>query len=255
VKTAPGAEACPACGAAPRARAKFCGSCGQALAQGARRAPDQTSTRRDMGAVALIYLGVLALLIGLGTLLPVALTPWAELGHEAALCAGFVALGCLAAWRLGPGALRSSLGGPARAGDLGLAAVLGAGVLAFNLAWLTWLNVALGEGEWGFEFSVPQLLLVVLLGGTVLPALFEEWLSRGVLWTALERLTDVRTTIFLTAALFAMFHGLNGGEGLELPSRFLLGLAAGWLRARSGSLWPGIVLHLVNNLLASFLVG
>jgi len=56
--------------------------------------------------------------------------------------------------------------------------------------------------------------------------------------------------IFLSAALFALVHGLNGGFLLELPHRFVGGVVMGWLRHRSGSLVPGFLAHLLNNVLA-----
>lgn len=67
---------------------------------------------------------------------------------------------------------------------------------------------------------------------------------------ALRRITGQKGTIFATALLFAMSHGLGGGGLLRVPHRFLVGLILGWLRARSGSLWPGILAHAVLNTLA-----
>jgi membrane protease YdiL (CAAX protease family) len=49
------------------------------------------------------------------------------------------------------------------------------------------------------------------------------------------------------AALFAFLHGLNGGFFLEFPHRFVMGLMLGWLRARTGSLWPCVLAHFLHN--------
>ena len=37
---------------------------------------------------------------------------------------------------------------------------------------------------------------------------------------------------------------------MKLPGTFLIGLFLGWLVLRTGSLWPAIVVHLANNLMA-----
>ena len=49
--------------------------------------------------------------------------------------------------------------------------------------------------------------------------------------------------ILSTATLFAVAHGISMGTPLHLG----IGLFLGWLRDRSGSLWPGILLHLGYN--------
>jgi len=84
----------------------------------------------------------------------------------------------------------------------------------------------------------------------VLPAVIEEWLCRGILWEAARRFLSSNATILLTAALFALLHGLGGGVFLELPHRFVAGLFFGFARERSGSLLPAIAGHFVLNGLA-----
>ena len=91
------------------------------------------------------------------------------------------------------------------------------------------------------------------LGGIhgLLPALIEEWMYRGVLWNALRPIAGRSITIVSTAVLFAFLHGLNGGFILELPPRFVMGLLLGWLRARTGSLWPCVLAHFLHNAAAT----
>ena len=52
--------------------------------------------------------------------------------------------------------------------------------------------------------------------------------------------------IALTALIFALIHG-NIAQGVHA---FIIGLALGWLYARTRSVLPGIVLHWVNNTIA-----
>ena len=51
--------------------------------------------------------------------------------------------------------------------------------------------------------------------------------------------------------VFAMIHAnFKTGENWQvLPGLFVLALILGWLYERSGSLWPGIVVHIGFNAL------
>ena len=93
--------------------------------------------------------------------------------------------------------------------------------------------------------AVPTSMIFSII---VLAPLIEEWMDRGILWTATRRIAGTPTTIVVTAALFAFSHGLAGLPAL--PHRFVGGLILGYLRARSGSLVPGILAHFIWNLLA-----
>jgi len=44
--------------------------------------------------------------------------------------------------------------------------------------------------------------------------------------------------------IFALFHGLN----VVFPAALIVGLAAGEVFRRSGSIWPAVTLHAVVNL-------
>jgi ABC-2 type transport system permease protein/sodium transport system permease protein len=90
---------------------------------------------------------------------------------------------------------------------------------------------------------------VVLLTMAVVPAFFEEFFFRGYLFAALGSRTTPATTIFATALLFGFFHVVapNPLASERLASSTLVGLVLGWVRWRSGSLLPGIVLHTLHN--------
>jgi membrane protease YdiL (CAAX protease family) len=55
----------------------------------------------------------------------------------------------------------------------------------------------------------------------------------------------------MTSALFALVH-LSGLQfhWYAVPQLFLLALLLAWLRLHSGSIWPAVVAHGSNNLLA-----
>jgi membrane protease YdiL (CAAX protease family) len=100
-------------------------------------------------------------------------------------------------------------------------------------------NISLG-------LRLPLALLVVSMGPLV-----EELLFRGVLLSSLTRHVGSGWAIALTAAIFACVH-LPDLSFLwyALPNLALLGLVLGWLRVQSGSIWPAVLAHGVNNLLA-----
>ncbi|ALE82988.1 CPBP family intramembrane glutamic endopeptidase [Pseudonocardia sp. HH130629-09] len=49
-----------------------------------------------------------------------------------------------------------------------------------------------------------------------------------------------------SALVFALAHGLNA----VFVTALVVGLVAGELRRRSGSVWPGVVTHVVHNAIA-----
>ena len=93
---------------------------------------------------------------------------------------------------------------------------------------------------------VPLALLVVSVGPLV-----EELLFRGVLLSAFSRYLGAAGSVVLTALVFACVH-LPDLSFLwyALPNLALLGLVLGWLRVQSGSIWPAVLAHGMNNLLA-----
>lgn len=93
---------------------------------------------------------------------------------------------------------------------------------------------------------LPLALLVISIGPMV-----EELLFRGVLLSAIARYTGNGAAIVLSALLFACVH-LPDLSFLwyALPNLALLGMILGWLRVQSGSIWPAVVAHGMNNLLA-----
>lgn len=83
----------------------------------------------------------------------------------------------------------------------------------------------------------------------ILPAIFEELFFRGYLYSAFRFRTSAPKAIFGTALLFGLFH-LFFGDSFSIV-RFLfsmvLGGVLGWVRWRSGSIFPGMVQHACHN--------
>jgi ABC-2 type transport system permease protein/sodium transport system permease protein len=90
---------------------------------------------------------------------------------------------------------------------------------------------------------------LILFSLALVPAVCEEWLFRGYLFAALQRSTSAGRAIWVSALLFGLFHVVVGSPASPerfLPSAFL-GLVLGWLAWRSGSVVPGILLHVSHN--------
>lgn len=146
-----------------------------------------------------------------------------------------------------------------------LGAVVGALVMGMGL-W-TWAHelflLAESAGLQGLDASkvsrveamidelggIPVWLILAALALT--PAVIEELCFRGYLFSALAPKMSPAGVIGVTAVLFGLFHVLTGN--VLLIERFLpttmLGVALGWTAWRTGSVWPGIGLHLLHNAL------
>lgn len=226
---------CPGCRSRLESGTRFCKTCGF-QAEGRERDP----SKRSVLVILLVFTGVLgAILVGALAGL------WAQaLGHV------FVGLGAL--WLMGTSAFRESLAGTCRWRD-GLLGV-GTGLVLFGVSavYVLALEALLSGAEAEVAEVVP--LWLTLITNVLQPALIEEWLCRGVLWIALSRISSKGVTVFSSAALFALMHGLNGGYLFELPHRFLAGLGLGFLRLKTGSLLPCILAHGAWNLAAILLL-
>jgi sodium transport system permease protein len=89
----------------------------------------------------------------------------------------------------------------------------------------------------------------IILWLAIVPALAEELFFRGFLLRALEAKLSQIYVVGITGVAFALFHVLSPGGLLieRLLPALLLGMVLGILAARSGSVWPGVLLHALNN--------
>lgn len=97
--------------------------------------------------------------------------------------------------------------------------------------------------RWEPGRAVPFALnaAVVVLAAPVV----EELTFRGLGFSLLARYGNV-VALVVTSAAFAAAHGLVNG----FPALFLFGTAVAFLRLRTGSLYPGMLLHASFNALA-----
>jgi ABC-2 type transport system permease protein/sodium transport system permease protein len=97
---------------------------------------------------------------------------------------------------------------------------------------------------------------VVFLTMALTPAVFEEAFFRGYLFSALRSRAGVATTIVTTAIVFGAFHLIapNPLATERFVSSTLVGLVLGWVRWRTGTVLPGMLIHTVHNGLLILLV-
>ena len=89
------------------------------------------------------------------------------------------------------------------------------------------------------QWTIAWIIIVIVA------PIVEELLFRGIILNRWRFLFGPRTGFWLTAVLFALFHGRS--FFLVLPLAVLLG----HLYLRSGDLWSAIAAHAVNNAIAT----
>lgn len=94
----------------------------------------------------------------------------------------------------------------------------------------------------GLRLTSKDLVLLLLLIAVIAP-IAEELFFRGMLYPVLRRRWSPRWAIVANAMLFALVHFIP----LLLPALFFIGLILAWVRERTQSIIPGILLHAMQN--------
>jgi membrane protease YdiL (CAAX protease family) len=95
--------------------------------------------------------------------------------------------------------------------------------------------------------KTPGDLIATLCIVALFPAISEEFFFRGCIQPIFKRWTkNTHAAVWITAAVFSFVHF----EFLGFVPRMLLGAALGYFFAWSGSIWPSVVVHFINNGLA-----
>jgi membrane protease YdiL (CAAX protease family) len=89
----------------------------------------------------------------------------------------------------------------------------------------------------------PFTMYGLLILAVFIAPLCEEVLFRGFLFAGLMRGMPAPFAAILSAFIFAAAHN----DPASFPVLFCIGLLLAFLRWRTRSLWPGILLHLLNN--------
>jgi len=89
-------------------------------------------------------------------------------------------------------------------------------------------------------------LAVVLIAG--LAPISEELFFRGMLFGGLRAHLSFLPAALVSAAVFGSLHLPTGAS--TVPPLILFGFLLAWVYERSGSIWPAVILHAINNSLA-----
>lgn len=86
---------------------------------------------------------------------------------------------------------------------------------------------------------------LILVTMAIVPSVFEELSFRGFLFSSLRSVLAPDRTVVVSALLFGVFHEVL------MPGRFLastfLGVVLGWVRLRTSSVVPCMVIHALHN--------
>jgi sodium transport system permease protein len=91
----------------------------------------------------------------------------------------------------------------------------------------------------GSADDIWMLLLVI----AVLPAIFEELAFRGFILSGLRHLGHTRRAIIISSVLFGVTHAIFPQSIVAT----VVGVVSGYIAVQTGSIWPGMVFHLVHN--------
>jgi membrane protease YdiL (CAAX protease family) len=130
-----------------------------------------------------------------------------------------------------------------------------------HIAWVTAtaaaLQVNFAQGVRISPFLSPSMVALWFAFVVLLAPVAEELLLRGEVYARASRFLGPAATIVTTALIFCLAHiGLepaprnaNAFHALARPLTLLpLALTLGWLRWRTGRLWPCMLLHAWSNL-------
>lgn len=142
---------------------------------------------------------------------------------------------------------------PTTKSNIILGIVLGISAWLFNIGVLSLVKEV---GLFKEHFTIMENILEPLSGGSIFISLLtvgiiapftEEFMFRGVIFKTLNKNISILWTIIIQALFFGLFHG-NLIQGTYAT---LLGLVFGYITYKTRSLWPAVIMHMINNIIAT----
>jgi membrane protease YdiL (CAAX protease family) len=118
---------------------------------------------------------------------------------------------------------------------------VGVGTSQGSFHWTEWFDQSL---VWG----TPTDVAVTLVEYSIIAPMLEEVIFRGVLFATFRRRFGWGISAVFSALVFSLVHGYGF---VGLLTVFWSGVLWAWAYEKTGSLWPGIIAHGINNLLVS----
>ena len=110
-----------------------------------------------------------------------------------------------------------------------------------NMALESVFDVTFTQPEISEPETLPQLGLY-LLCSVLVPCIFEEIALRAGALEAMRKYGDW-FAIITSSFIFAILHG----NMVQTPFAFIAGMAIGYIYIATGSIWPGVIIHFINN--------
>lgn len=125
-------------------------------------------------------------------------------------------------------------------------------VTVFTLLSTWWPSLPLDQNQdTGFQSFGSQLdNMLAFLTLVIMAPIAEEVLFRGYLYGKLKRYTPVVLAALVSSLLFALAH-MRLNVGIDV---FILGLVLCGLRSLTGSIWAGVLVHMLKNAIAYYLL-
>jgi membrane protease YdiL (CAAX protease family) len=129
--------------------------------------------------------------------------------------------------------------------------ILGSGLAIYAATqWVPGFNAA-QQQDTGFGTLVQQYeLMLAFVTLVIIAPLAEETLFRGYLYGKLRKSVPLWVAMIVTSAVFGLLHG-QWNVGIDV---FMLSLVMCTLREITGSIWAGVLVHMIKNGVAFFIL-
>lgn len=107
------------------------------------------------------------------------------------------------------------------------------------------MNYVTGYSPVAPDFTAPRgtaANVLYFISIAILPAILEEAMFRGVILQSLRRYGD-GFALIVSSVLFGVMHG----NLVQAPYTMVVGFIIGYFVLYTGSIWPGVLIHFVNN--------
>lgn len=120
-------------------------------------------------------------------------------------------------------------------------------LLSYGLSFLFTDSAQNVEETFSALYEAPFFLIV--LATVILPAVGEELLFRGFSFTTIRQKCKPVPAILLVSAIFGLYHM----SLIKFFTTAFLGICLGFLVEKSGSIFPGMLFHFLNNFIVALL--
>ncbi len=121
------------------------------------------------------------------------------------------------------------------------ACLIGNVLSGYFIAWMESIGLKLTSPDFNSP-KTPSSIILYTIAIAIVPPLVEELAVRGCIMQPLRRYGDL-FAIVATSVLFAVLHG----NLVQAPFALFAGLAFGYICCITGSLWPTVIIHCINN--------